>query len=199
MATLRLGVITASTRDVRMGEKVARWFRGVAARRPELEVVELDLKVIGLPFLVDPRHPKVAEHDWPRPEQRAWVAAVSGCDAFAIVTPEYNHGYPGALKNALDHAYAGWNGKPVGFVSYGGVAGGVRAVEQLRQVIVELQMAAVRDEVNIPFVGRALDETGSPRDPHHLARAEALLDQLLWWGETLRAGRAARTFPPPPR
>ena len=95
-----------------------------------------------------------------------------------------------ALKNALDHAYVGWNRKPVAFVSYGGTSGGVRAVEQLRQVAVELQMASIRDEVNIPFIGRAMDEQGEPRDELHRKRLDAVLTDLAWWTETLRAGRA---------
>jgi NAD(P)H-dependent FMN reductase len=196
---LRIGVITASTRDGRQGEAVARWFRGLAAARSELEVVELDLKAIDLPLYTDRLHPKVAEAGYTGAAARRWVELVGGCDGFVIVTPEYNHGYPAPLKNALDHVYAGWNGKPLGFVSYGGSAGGVRAVQQLRQVAVELQLAPVRDEVNIPFIGRALDETGAPKDPHHVARAQALLDQLAWWGETLRQGRRRAPFPPPPR
>lgn len=194
---LKLGVVTASIREGRQGEVVARWFRGVAARRPELEVVELDLKALALPLYSDRLHPKVAEASYSGVARR-WAELVGGCDAFVLVTPEYNHGYPPALKNALDHLYAAWNGKPVGFVSYGGSSGGVRAVQQLRQVAVELQMAPVRDEVNIPFVARSLDEHGAPKDPHHLARAEALLDQMVWWGETLRQGRRRAAFPPPP-
>lgn len=182
-----------------MGEAVARWFSGLAAQRAGLEVVPLDLKELALPIYADRRHPKAAEADYAGEAARRWVELVRGCDAFAVVTPEYNHGYPPSLKNALDHVYAGWNGKPVGFVSYGGSSGGVRAVEQLRLVAVELQLAPVRDEVNIPFIGRALDDHGAPRDLHHAARAEALLDQLVWWGETLREGRRRAPFPPPPR
>jgi len=194
---LRLGVITASIRDGRQGEAVARWFRGLAAQRPELEVVDLDLREIRLPLYEDRLHPKIAEPSYSGVARR-WAELVGGCDGFVIVTPEYNHGYPASLKNALDFVYAGWNGKPVGFVSYGGSSGGVRAVQQLRQVAVELQMAPVRDEVNVPFVSRSLDEHGAPKDPHHLARADALLDQMIWWGETLRRGRERARFPPPP-
>jgi len=195
---LRVGVITASVREGRQGEAVARWFRGLAEARPELEVLELDLKVLDLPTYTERLHPKIAEASYTGEAARRWVALVGGCDGFVVVTPEYNHGYPPSLKNALDHVYAGWNGKPLGFVSYGGSSGGVRAVQQLRQVAVELQLAPVRDEVNIPFVGRALDEHGVPKDPHHAARAGALLDQLAWWGETLRQGRRRAPFPPPP-
>ena len=194
---LKLGVITASIRDGRQGEIVARWFRGLAGRRPELEVLELDLGEVALPLYSDRLHPKVAEPSYFGPAGR-WAELVQSCDAFVIVTPKYNHGYPPSLKNALDYLYAGWNGKPVGFVSYGGSSGGVRAVEQLRLVAIELQLAPVRDEVNIPFVARSLDEVGAPKDPLLLTRAEALLDQILWWGETLRQGRRRASFPPPP-
>ncbi len=192
---LRLAIITGSTRKGRMGEAVARWFASLAAERPELEVVPVDLRDLPLPFYDEPRSAKAAEKVYALPEQRRWVELVGGCDAFVVVTPEYNHGYPAALKNALDHVYAGWNGKPVGFVSYGGSSGGVRAVEQLRLVAIELQLAPLRDEVNIPMIASALDPEGRPKETRHELRAAALLDQLVWWGEALREGRRRRPYP----
>jgi NAD(P)H-dependent FMN reductase len=117
------------------------------------------------------------------------VATIESLDAFIIVTPEYNHGYPASLKNALDYAYRGWNRKPVAFVSYGGVSGGIRAVQQLRQVAIELQMAPIREEVNIPFIHRALSEEGTPIDELPRKRLAAVFRDLEWWGTTLKAGR----------
>ena len=194
---LRLGIVTGSTREGRTGEVVARWFRGVAEARPALDVIGADLRDYPLPFY-DARLPaRVAEKSYALEPQRRWVELVGSLDAFVIVTPEYNHAYPAVLKNALDHVYAGWNAKPVGFVSYGGTAGGVRAVEQLRLVAIELQMAPVRDEVNIPLAAVAFGEDGTPKDPLHRKRAETLLDQLTWWGEALRDARRARPLHAP--
>jgi NAD(P)H-dependent FMN reductase len=107
----------------------------------------------------------------------------------AVVTPEYNHSFPGQLKNALDTVYAPWGYKPVGFVSYGGFAAGARAVEQLRLVAVELRMVPVREEVNLRLVGLAADERGQPTDPLYARKANALLDDLAWWGRVLRDAR----------
>lgn len=178
-----------------MGERVARWVERVAATREGLDVCWIDLADWVFPSYPHPTPPKMAERTYTDERERAWVALVGRMEAFIVVTPEYNHGYPAALKNAFDYTYAGWNRKPIGFVSYGGSSGGVRAVQQLRQVAVELQMAPVRDEVNIPFVGRALDERGEPKEEFHRKRLDALLTDLAWWTETLNAGRAREQRP----
>jgi NAD(P)H-dependent FMN reductase len=187
--SVRVGIILGSTRQGRQGERVARWVEAQAKQRAAFTVELVDLAAWPLPNYPHPMSPKQAEASYADERERAWAALVKRFDAFIIVTPEYNHGYPAALKNALDFAYEGWNRKPVAFVSYGGSSGGVRAVQQLRQVAVELQLAVVRDEVNIPFVGRALDEQGAPKDDFHHKRLGALLEQLEWWAETLKAGR----------
>jgi NAD(P)H-dependent FMN reductase len=184
-----IGIIVASTRQGRMGERVGRWVEAQALRRDNIKVEWVDLAEWALPYYPHPAPPRVAERSYTDTRERAWVELVARMDGYLIVTPEYSHGYPAALKNALDYVYAGWNRKPVAFVSYGGSSGGVRAVEQLRQVAVELQLAPLRDEVNIPFVGRALDDQGVPKDEFHRKRLEALLDELSWWSETLKAGR----------
>jgi NAD(P)H-dependent FMN reductase len=186
---LRIGVILGSTREGRQGERVARWVLGLAQARPALEVELLDLKDFPLPFYPYPAPTLRMESQYADPVQRAWVEAVGRQDGFVAVTPEYNHGPSAVLKNALDFAYAGWNRKPMAFVSYGGSGGGIRAVQQLRQVAVELQLAPLRDEVNIPFVHRAFDPEGGLADPAHGKRAAALLDGLTWWAGALRAGR----------
>ena len=110
-----------------------------------------------------------------------------------FVTPEYNHGYPAVLKNALDHVYAEWNNKPAAFVAYGGKAGGARSVEQLRSVAIELQMAPIRQAILIPGVRRAFDEDGKPADASYEQQADALLDQLVWWARALKAARGTTT------
>jgi NAD(P)H-dependent FMN reductase len=112
-----------------------------------------------------------------------------GLDGYVVVTPEYNHGYPGGLKNALDHAMAAWANKPVAFVSYGGTAGGARAVEQLRLVAIELRLVPIRDEVNVRLIGVALDEHGRPTDDFYAKRAALMIDTLFWWAHVTRDGR----------
>jgi NAD(P)H-dependent FMN reductase len=184
-----IGIIVASTRHERTGERVGRWVETEARLRANFAVEWIDLAAWVFPFYPHPTPTKVAERSYTDERERAWVELIGRMDGFIIVTPEYNHGYPAALKNALDYTYAGWVRKPIAFVSYGGSSGGTRAVEQLRQVAIELQMAPVRDEVNIPFVSRALDEHGVPKDELQRKRVELMLNDLAWWAETLKVGR----------
>jgi len=179
-------VILGSTRQGRSGEKVARWFMGHAEQRPELTVELVDLADWPLPFISTPVPPAMSESE--DPQTAAWAAKVAAADGYVIVTPEYNHGYPAVLKNALDHVFAEWGDKPVGFVGYGGPAGGVRAVEQLRQVVVELRMVPLRHQVTIPKVYAAFDADGEPREDRS-GEADALLDELAWWTGVLRQAR----------
>lgn len=188
MRMIKTGVILGSTREGRLGEMVAKWIAAKAATRSELQVELLDLKSYPLAPYPYPNPPKVFEKSYPDEAARNWVAKVNEQDAFIIVTPEYNHGYPAALKNALDHVYAGWNEKAVAFCAYGGLSGGIRAVQQLRQVVIELQMAPVRDEVVIPFIGRAFKD-GKPLDEVMEKRADAMLDSFTWWAKVLSEGR----------
>ncbi len=195
----RIEIILGSIREGRAGERVARWVHGLASRRADLEVELLDLKDWPLPTYANAANPKQAETGYEDPLARAWHDRIARADGFVIVTPEYNFGYPPALKNALDYLYAPWNNKPVAFASYGGTSGGVRAVQQLRQVVIELQMAPIRAEVNIPFVSRAFGEQGEPLDPLHAKRAEAMFDQLAWWAVVLREGRERHPLAAPAR
>src|SRR5262245_23889577 len=126
---LNLAIIIGSTREGRFGDTVGRWFAAEAADHGAFSIDLIDLMHVDLP----PTH-----RAKPAPEADAYRARLAAADAFAIVTPEYNHSYPAALKHAIDQAYAEWMAKPVGFVSYGGSTGGVRAVEHLRHVFVEL-------------------------------------------------------------
>lgn len=195
---LRLGIIVASVRRTRRGPGIARWFHRLASAREDFAPEVLDLADYRLPDFEAPTGARAAENGYELDAQRRWVAAVSRFDAFAVVAPEYNHGYPASLKNALDHVHAGWRGKPMGFVSYGGISGGTRCVQQLRLVAIELACAPLREEVNIPLVYESLDDQGAPKDPFYTARAGALLDALLWWGRALRDARAREPMPPPP-
>lgn len=192
--TPHIAIIIASIREQRAGEKVARWLFGLAKQRTDLAFELVDLKEWPLPLYAYPRNPNEMETGYPDDLARRWVETVGRFDGFIIVTPEYNHGYPPSLKNALDYVYAGWNKKPVAFVSYGGPAGGVRAVQQLRTVAVDLQMAPIRAEVNIQMIGRAFDEKGTlVLNPDiYVKGAQAMFDQLAWWAITLKTGRESR-------
>ena len=140
----KIGIIIGSTRPGRNGEAVARWVHEVAAERTDAEFEIVDLLDYKLPVL-DEAYP-ASLGNYTQPHTQAWAEKIASLDGFVIVTPEYNRSVPGALKNAIDFLYAEWNNKAVGFVSYGSV-GGTRAVEHLRGIAGELQMADVRSQV----------------------------------------------------
>lgn len=183
-------IILASTREGRAGEKVARWVKEQAATRSDFASELVDLRDWPLPFFTSATPPGSPDY---RPEGlvQQWSEKIASADGFLVVTPEYNHGYPAALKNALDHLFREWNRKPVAFVSYGGAAGGARSVEQLRQVAVELAMAPIREALHITAIWSALNEDGSPKDPSAAKRLTAVLDELAWWANALKAARKA--------
>lgn len=176
---LTVAVIIGSTRPHRRGEAIATWLMGQIWPRADMSVDCIDLAELDLPAVLPG-----GDHEGAR-ELRARVEAA---DAFIIVTPEYNHGYPASLKQAIDVPYREWNAKPVAFVSYGGMSGGSRAVEQLRQVFAELHAVTIRDGVAFP--GTRIDEDGKPADPEGVgAAAKVMLDQLAWWASALRTAR----------
>lgn len=190
---LNIKIILASVREGRFGDKPAAWIFELAKQNPELNVELLDLKDYAMPFFNDPVSPSMLKVPYTHPEVVRWTAKIAEADAFIIVTPEYNHGYPASLKNALDWVYREWNQKPVAFVAYGGV-GGARSIEQLREVSVELQMAPIRNSVNITFdyVMRTFSEpTISPSELLKPLdeKANALIEQLIWWASALKVAR----------
>jgi NAD(P)H-dependent FMN reductase len=192
---LKLGVILASTREGRRGEGYARWIHALLSEREGIALDLLDLRDWRLPSYDLAAPPAVAEKSYTDPTARGWVAKIAALDGYVIVTPEYNHGYPGGLKNAIDHAFASWANKPVAFVSYGGTASGARAVEQLRLVAIELRMVPIRDEVNVRLIGVSLDEKGRPTDPFYAKRAATMIDTLLWWTRVTKEGRERHPLP----
>jgi NAD(P)H-dependent FMN reductase len=178
---LQLAVIVGSTREGRFGDTVARWFVNQARPHPDLLVDVIDLAEAGLPAVMSRQ---------PDPASRAFAGRIDRADCFVVVTPEYNHGYPAPLKQAIDLVHAPWRRKPVGFVSYGGVSGGLRAVEQLRQVFAELHATTVRDSVSFPQAWTLFDGSGDLVDPDGAtAAAKTLLDELTWWASALRTAR----------
>ncbi len=183
---LNLAIIIGTTREGRFGDKVARWFAREAAQHDEYAIDLVDLAEIRLPAV----HPKE-----PTPDVLEFRARLAPVDAFVIVTPEYNHSYPAALKHAIDQVKREFITKPVGFVSYGGIAGGLRAVEHLRNVFVEMHAMTVRDYVSFHMAQRQFDQTGNPTDPDGpRAAAKTMLDRLAWWGHALRNAREARPY-----
>jgi NAD(P)H-dependent FMN reductase len=184
-------IVLASTRHQRRGEPIARWMADIAAARGDLTSELVDLAAFELPLLAGATPPPMRS-DAREEAAREWADKIASADGYVLVVPEYNHGYPAAIKNALDHLFTEWNRKPVGFVSYGGLSGGVRAVEQLRQVAVELEMVPLRRQIAIPRIWEALSESGELRDPQE-PQAGLLLDDLVWWARTLRSGREAAT------
>ena len=189
MSRPRIAIILGSTRQNRFGERPARWLHELARGRGDAEYRLVDLRDHPLPFFDAPNSPSMApvEH----PEARRLAAIVGESDGFVFVTAEYNHSIPGVLKNAIDHVYTEWNRKPAAFLAYGGV-GGARAVEALRLVTIELQMAPLRNAVTIgrPEFGELRSGKAFADFPALGQAAGRMLDDLLWWTHALNAARA---------
>ncbi|MCP3817606.1 NAD(P)H-dependent oxidoreductase [Streptomyces sp. A3M-1-3] len=189
-APLRLAVILASNRAGRFGPAVSDWFLSLAAQRADLDIDLVDLAEVDLPTSLsydpDPVVKAVLDRVSPR---------LDAADAFVVVTPEYNHSFPASLKNLIDWHYGQWQAKPVGFVSYGGISGGLRAVEQLRQVFAEMHAVTVRDTVSFHNARAHFDQDGQHKDPEAAnAAAKTMLDQLAWWAIALRDAKAVRPY-----
>jgi len=188
-----ISVIVGSTREGRFSEKPARWILDRLRERDGVEARLLDLRDFPMPFFDQAAGPARPHEPYPHEAVRRWTAEIGASDGFVFVTPEYNFGPPAVLKNALDWVYPEWNRKPASFVSYGGV-GGARGVQQLRETLIELQMVPIRWAVHIPVqvlfahfqggdVDKGLAELHAP--------AKAMIDELLWWTQALRAARQA--------
>jgi NAD(P)H-dependent FMN reductase len=188
---LKVGMIVGSTRPNRFADNVAPWVVEGASARRDLRLTVLDLRDFQLPFFCEPAPPSYTGGVYTDPAAEAWRRRIGEFDAFVAVTPEYNHGPSAVLKNAFDSAFVEWRRKPIAFVGYGGV-GAARAIETLRGVVVELQMAPIRQEVNIamePFLG-VLKGGRTLNDYGYLAQSRGLMfDELVWWGEALKAAR----------
>jgi len=183
---LRVAIILGSTRPGRIGEAVARWVYKLAGERSDAEFELVDVRDFNFPLLDEPVPPSRGQYS--KEHTKAWAAKIGGFDAFVFVAPEYNHGISGALKNALDFIYAEWNNKAAGFVSYGS-AGGVRAVEQLRLVMAELQIADVRAQVMLSLFTDFEKFSVFKPAPHHEKSLNTMLDQVIAWGTALKTLR----------
>jgi NAD(P)H-dependent FMN reductase len=189
MSKLKIAIVISTTRDTRFGHKPAKWVHDIAARRGDIDAEIVDLRDFPMPFFNE-----VASNAWApsqNPVAQRWQKKVAEFDGFVFVTAEYNHSMPAVLKNALDYAYPEWNKKAAGFVGYGGV-GGSRAVEQLRLVAAELQLATIRTGVYIQGADfMAVWKNGSElKDiPHLQPNVNEMLDQLVWWTRALKVAR----------
>ena len=183
---LKVAVIIGSTRPGRKAEAVARWVHGIATKRGDAEFEVVDIQDFDLPLLDEPTPPSMGRYT--QPHTRAWSAKIATFDAYVFVTPEYNHATSGALKNALDFLYREWNNKAAGFVGYGSV-GGTRAVEQLRLVMGELQVADVRAQVALSLFTDFENFTTFKPAPMHEKSVNTMLDQVIAWGTALKTLR----------
>jgi NAD(P)H-dependent FMN reductase len=178
----RIGIILGSTRPNRNGEQVAKWVYDIASRRSDAEFELVDLRDYPLPHLDEPLPPSMGQYY--NEHTRQWADKIASFDGFVFVTPEYNHGTSGVLKNAIDYLYAEWNNKAVGFVSYGAV-GGARAAEHLRLVAGELQMADVRQQVALSLLTEFENFSVFKPGDYNLAALDTLLDQVIAWSTAL--------------
>ncbi|MFI2210767.1 NADPH-dependent FMN reductase [Streptomyces sp. NPDC020141] len=189
-APLRLVVILSSNRQGRFGPVIGDWFLEHARPHGDFEVEVVDLGEVDLPTgltsEVTPALDKTLEEVSPR---------LAAADAFVVITPEYNHSFPASLKSLIDWHFTEWSAKPVGFVSYGGLSGGLRAVEQLRQVFAEMHSVTIRNTVSFHNAHGQFDAEGRHKDPAACDTAAVdMLDQLAWWGHALREAKEARPY-----
>ena len=190
---LKVAIILGSTRPGRNGEAVARWVHDIARTRRDADFELIDISDYNLPLLDEPIPPSMGQYMHPHTE--AWSAKIASFDAYVFVTPEYNHSTSGALKNAIDYLYKEWNNKAAGFVSYGS-AMGVRAVEHLRLIMAELQIADVRAQVMLSLFTDFEDFSTFNTAPHHEHTLHTMLDQVMAWGAAMKSVREGRIEAP---
>ena len=190
LSMLKIAVVIGSTRPGRNAETVARWVYDLAKKRTDAEFELVDIKDFNLPLLDEPVPPSMGKYS--KPHTLAWAKKVALFDGYVFVTPEYNHGTSASLKNAIDYVYGEWNNKAAGFVSFGSV-GGTRAVEQLRQVMGELQIADVRAQVAFSLYNDFENFSVLKPNQTHVTNLNTMLDQLIAWAGALKTMRAAKS------
>ncbi|HET6598425.1 MAG TPA: NAD(P)H-dependent oxidoreductase [Burkholderiaceae bacterium] len=190
----KLHIVISSTRPGRVGPAVAHWFNEFARQHSLFEVRLVDLADFKLPIYDEPRHPAVQQYE--HAHTQAWSASVAEADAFVFVTPEYNFNPPPSLVNALNYVYREWNYKACGFVSYGGVSGGLRAVQSAKLLVTTLKMMPMVEGVAVPMVGQSLDARGAFASNKLIdLSAQQMLDELFKWTEALASLRPRATDP----
>jgi NAD(P)H-dependent FMN reductase len=188
----KLKIITSTTREGRKGILVANWITELAKANGKFEVELLDLAEINLPLMNEPNHPRLKQYQ--HEHTKRWSATIESADAYIIVLAEYNFGFPAPIKNALDYLLHEWKHKPVAFVSYGGVSGGLRSTQMLKQVISALNMMALFESVSIPFFAKSItDENVFKPDEIVLKSAHVMLAELDRWSNTLKLIREQKS------
>ena len=183
---IKIAIIVGSTRPGRKADSVAKWVHDIARKRSDAEFEIVDVKDYNLPLLDEPVPPSMGQYS--QQHTKTWAAKIATFDAFVFVTPEYNHGISGALKNAIDYLYKEWNNKAAGFVGYGS-AGGTRSVESLRLVMGELQIADVRAQVALSLATDFENFIVFKPAPMHEKSVNTMLDQVIAWGSALKTLR----------
>jgi NAD(P)H-dependent FMN reductase len=190
---MKIQIILGSTRQNRVGDKVAHWVLKQAQKKKDVEFELLDLRDYALPFFDEPMPPMVLNGKYSNPVAQKWAEKVNEGDGYILVTPEYNHGYPAVLKNALDYAYHEWSQKPVGFVGYSGTAtGGIRAIEQLIPIAFQLKMVMFGSNVVIPEAFKLINEKGEFDGEKFEEQTSKFLDQLITLGKTFQEIRKVK-------
>jgi NAD(P)H-dependent FMN reductase len=188
MTDVKIGIIVGSTRPGRHARAVADWVLGQTSGRPGARYEIIDLADHPLPHLDEPMPPSFGQYQ--HDHTKAWAATIAGYDGFIFVTPEYNHSTSGVLKNAIDYVYAEWNNKAAGFVAYGSL-GGARAIEHLRAVCGELQIATVRQQLSFSLFTDFENFAAFTPAALHNDAATTLFDQLESWAGALKPLREA--------
>jgi NAD(P)H-dependent FMN reductase len=187
--SLKLHVIICSTRPGRVGPAVARWFHEFARNHGQFDAELVDLADFKLPLYDEPVHPRMQQYE--HEHTKRWSASVASADAYIFVTPEYNYSAPPSLVNALDYLYKEWNYKPCGFVSYGGVSGGLRSAQSAKPQITTLKMMPMTEGVAIPMVPKHIQDNGEFASNEMIdSSAVTLLDELRRWATALKTMRA---------
>jgi NAD(P)H-dependent FMN reductase len=187
MIMLRIAIVTGSTRPGRNNQAVAEWVYRLSKERKDAEFELVDISHYNLPLLDEPMPPIFGQYS--HQHTKAWSEKIASFDAYVFVTPEYNHSISGALKNAIDYLYREWNNKAAGFVSYGGHAGGARAVEHLRLILAEVMVATVRAQALLSLFSDFENFKAFNPNPQRERELHAMLDQLVAWGAALQGMR----------
>lgn len=185
---IKIKILTGSVRPGRFNIQPANWIYEISKQRKNIEIELIDLAELNLPFLDEPLPPMMDKHS--KVHTKKWSKMIREADGFIFVTPEYNHSFSPVLKNAIDYLYYEWNYKPVTFVSYGGSAGGTRAVEHLRGVAAELKMYDLREQILLPSCWENMNTEGKYQfSQRHEQSANEMLDTLTFWAKTMKDAR----------
>lgn len=186
--SLKLQVVICSTRPGRIGDKVGKWFAEYAGQNSKFDVELIDLADFNLPIYDEAKHP--ASGIYEKEHTKAWSKTVQRADAYVFVIPEYNYGPPPSFVNALNYVYKEWNYKPCGFVSYGGVSGGLRSAQLAKQLVTTLKIMPMVEGVSLPMVFKMIDDAGNLNSNKLVDKsATDMLVELYKWAQGLSTMR----------